>query len=174
MGSSHRLRGILARARALWQQHLFPRAIVGYSLGLFLAMYFSAVFQAAQPVLLYVVPPTLAFPFMLARKRGVWAVFWRGTTTAHGSAGGADQILPHALHGMRAAPRSLPTTTAATAAATAAAAAAAAAATPHLNSPHAATAGADGGGKTGGSAAPQARAIAPVAGGVAQTVAPPR
>ncbi|EGD80599.1 hypothetical protein PTSG_01188 [Salpingoeca rosetta] len=70
-------RAIRARVYHLWHR-LFPRAIVGYAAGLFAAMYASALFRAAQPVLLFVVPPMVLLPAMLARNQGQWGVFWNG------------------------------------------------------------------------------------------------
>lgn len=65
-----------------WQTY-FTRSVVGYSIGLFLAMCVSEVLDQGQPALVYIVPPILAFPCHLAHTSGHWHTFWHGKTATH-------------------------------------------------------------------------------------------
>eukprot|EP00043_Microstomoeca_roanoka_P015262 m.152618 g.152618 ORF g.152618 m.152618 type:complete len:369 (-) comp16217_c2_seq4:1237-2343(-) len=68
----------LGALKLRWQLY-FPRAMIGYSSGLFLAMYVSEMLDSGQPVLLYIVPLMILLPAALARSSGHWAMFWKGT-----------------------------------------------------------------------------------------------
>lgn len=57
-------------------------SIIGYIAGLFIAMFVSEVFKAAQPALLYIVPSTL-LPIMIAGYiNGQFRELWNGIQSA--------------------------------------------------------------------------------------------
>lgn len=66
------------RSWAFWARSYTAPAWVGYGAGMFLAMGFGTVFQAAQPALLYLVPCTLAPAVVRARRQRDLRALWHG------------------------------------------------------------------------------------------------
>lgn len=66
------------RSWAFWSRSFVVPAWVGYAVGMFMAMGFGTVFQAAQPALLYLVPCTVLPAVIKARRRRELRALWHG------------------------------------------------------------------------------------------------
>ena len=69
------------RSWQFWRQSYVLPSWIGYSVGMFLALGFGSVYQAAQPALLYLVPGTLLPAVVLARRRKELRGLWEGWET---------------------------------------------------------------------------------------------
>eukprot|EP00049_Salpingoeca_infusionum_P021715 m.4274 g.4274 ORF g.4274 m.4274 type:complete len:362 (+) comp4448_c0_seq2:143-1228(+) len=89
---AHQPGSLLHALRTFWRS-LYCRSLLGFSLGLFLAIYMSELFDAPQPALIYLVPCVLLPPFALAVRMGRWNLFWSGALLHEGAAAVGEELV---------------------------------------------------------------------------------